>query len=83
MVSLELRDPVAGVLARSFRREDCQQFLQSCIAQKQREVAELHGVDRFGSAAIEAETARLRTLLQLLNGDTPRVAGKKNHDKRA
>lgn len=71
MVALELRDPAAGVLARSFRREDCRHFLLQCIAQKKREAAELRGIDLFGAAAIKAETARLCTLLRLLDGGAP------------
>jgi hypothetical protein len=71
MVALELRDPVAGVLARSFRREDCQHFLRCCIARKQHEAAELRGIDPFALAAIEAETERLRSLLRLLDRRIP------------
>jgi hypothetical protein len=70
MVCVELRDPIAGVLARSFRRADCQRFLQDCITQKEEEAANLRGFDPFAVAAITAETDRLRTLLGLLEGAT-------------
>jgi hypothetical protein len=69
MVSVELRDAVAGVLARSFRPEDCQEFLQCCIATKQREAADLCGIDPFAMAVLNAEVARLRTILRLLQGE--------------
>jgi hypothetical protein len=69
MVTLELRDPVAGVLARSYRSEDCQQFLHCCIADKQRRAAELYGLDPFAMAALTAEADRLLTILRLLQGE--------------
>ena len=68
MVTLELRDPVAGVLARSYRAEDCQQFLHGCIADQQRRAAELCGLDPFAMAALTAEADRLLTILRLLQG---------------
>jgi hypothetical protein len=68
MVVLELRNPVTGVLARTYRREDCTKFLQECIARKQREIADLDGIDPFSTAVIAAEIERLRTICGLIDG---------------
>jgi hypothetical protein len=68
MVVLELRDVVAGVLARTSRREDCTRFLGDCIARKYGEIAALDGIDPFTTAVIHAEIQRLRTLRGLLDG---------------
>jgi hypothetical protein len=68
MVVLELRDPIAGTLARTSRREDCTKFLSECIERKFQEIAALDGIDAFTSAVCYAEIERLRTLRGLLDG---------------
>jgi hypothetical protein len=68
MQVLELKDPAAGVLARSYRREDWVQFLNICIARKHEEIERLDGIDPFGAALITAEIERLRTIRGLLDG---------------
>jgi hypothetical protein len=68
MVVLELRDPIAGTLARTARREDCTKFLSECIARKYGEIAALDGIDTFTAAVIGAEIARLKTICGLLDG---------------
>jgi hypothetical protein len=66
MVVLELRDAAAGVVARSYRREEGLAFLQWCIAAAQAKVDELDGVDPTAEALLEAEVTRLRTIAQIL-----------------
>ena len=66
MVALELRDAAAGLLVRSYRTEDWQDFLRRCIARAASAAAELDGVDPMGMALLNAETERLRTVLRLL-----------------
>ena len=44
MVTLELRDAGAGVLARSHRPTDCIAFLRSRIRRTRKEIADLRGV---------------------------------------
>jgi hypothetical protein len=68
MTTLELRDPVAGVLARSARREDCIKFLHECITRKYADIADLDGIDPFTAAVMSAEIERLRTICGLLDG---------------
>jgi hypothetical protein len=71
MQVLELKDMAAGVLARSYRREDWVQFLDLCIARKREEINRLDGIDPFGAALIEAEIERLRTIRGLITGAIP------------
>ena len=68
MQVLELKDLSAGVLARSYRREDWVQFLDICIARKHEDIDRLDGIDPFGAALITAEIERLRTIRGLLDG---------------
>jgi hypothetical protein len=68
MVVLELRDPAAGVLARSYHPNDCAHFLRRCLSQKRKEAASLRQVDPFAAAVVGAEVARLQQLLDLLCG---------------
>jgi hypothetical protein len=71
MQVLELKDPAAGVLARSYRREDWVQFLDICITRKHEEIDRLSGLDAIGAALIAAEIERLRTIRGLLTGAIP------------
>jgi hypothetical protein len=66
MLCLELRDITAGVLVRSFRGEDCQQFLEGWLAYKQQEADEIRLMDPGAVGFFEAEVQRLQTILRLL-----------------
>jgi hypothetical protein len=68
MLVLELRDAGAGVLARSYKREDWTQFLRTCIARKHGEMHDLNGIDPFAIAVLAAEIERLKTICGLLDG---------------
>jgi hypothetical protein len=70
MVAVELRDAAAGLLVRSYRQEDWQEFLHRCIAHAAREAAVLGDVDPVGMALRNAETERLKTVLRLLEAGT-------------
>ncbi len=65
MIVLELRDPAAGVLARSYHSDDCVHFLRRCLSQKRKEAAALRRLDPFAAAVLGAEVARLQQLLDL------------------
>jgi hypothetical protein len=80
---LELKDPAAGVLARSYRREDWVQFLNICIARKHEEIDRLDGIDPFGAALITAEIERLRTIRGLLDGTIVSNTGARADDDEA
>jgi hypothetical protein len=66
MLCLELRDVTAGVLARSFREVDCQQFLEGWLAYKQQEAAEIRVIDPGAVGFFEAEVKRLQAILRLV-----------------
>jgi len=70
MLCLELRDISAGVLARSFRNADCQQFLEGLLAYKQREAAEVRAIDPGAVGFCDAEVERLQTILRLVQART-------------
>ncbi len=67
MVALELRDPTAGTIARSYLPEDCLMFLRRVLARKRREVTELRKIDPFGSALAGTEIRRLEQILELIS----------------
>jgi hypothetical protein len=83
MVSLELRSIGAGVLARTYRRDDCTRFLDECIAKKVAEIDELGGVDPFTIAVLGAEITRLRTIRGLIDGTIPFVGTEDGTDDNA
>jgi hypothetical protein len=55
MIVLELRDPSAGVLARSYHPNDCVHFLRRCLNQKRKEAASLQRLDPFAAAVVGTE----------------------------
>jgi len=70
MLCLELRDVSAGVLVRSFRGVDCQQFLRDWLQYKQQEAAEVRMIDPGAVGFFDAEVERLRTILHLIETRT-------------
>jgi len=83
MVVLELRDPVAGVLARTYRREDCTKFLHECIGRKRQEIVDLDGIDPFTIAVMTADIERLRTICGLIDGTIAYVNGNDGEEDEA
>ena len=65
MLILELRDPGAGVLARSYRTDDCVRFLRRSISRKRQEAASLRSFDSVSAAIVEAEIVRLEQLIAI------------------
>jgi hypothetical protein len=67
MVSLELRDPGAGVVVRSFRPADVRQFLRSQIRAKDAEAKELRALDPTSAEILDLEVCRLVNLVAILS----------------
>ena len=65
MIVIELRDPAAGVIARSYESTDFALSLRNCIKRKQREANELRPFDRTSAAFLELEVRRLNAALHL------------------
>lgn len=68
MVTLELRDSGAGVVARSYRVGDFISFLRSRIRHKRQEATALKALDPTSATILEAEVRRLEELVSILRG---------------
>jgi hypothetical protein len=69
MVALELRDPGAGVVVRSFRPADVRRFLLSQIRAKGVELKAIRHLDPTSAAILGAEVRRLEELLSIVGAE--------------
>jgi hypothetical protein len=69
MVALELRDPGAGVVVRSFRPADVRRFLLSQIRAKRVELKEIRHLDPTSAAILGVEVRRLEELLSIVGAE--------------